>query len=147
MAHVPAQAAAVLAVGQQLLHGEKPALRQHGVDARARVPLAEHKAVAVLHLGVSRVVVQHIGIQHGDDIRHGKNAADVRGAAPVGHVQAMAADLVRQPDAFFSVHPWCSSIFWGLGAPAASGSQIFRRTHSKVFQNRAASVGKDWLWA
>ena len=102
---MPAEAAAVLAVGEQLLHGEEAAFGQRGVDTRARVPLAQDQPVALRHARIVGIIAQHVGIEHGHKVRHGKDAGNVGRTAPAGHFQRVQADLVSQINAS---HHWLS---------------------------------------
>lgn len=147
MADVTAEAAAVLAVGEQLLHRKEAAFRQRRIDARARVALAQEQPVAAGHARIVGVVAQYVGIEHGHQIRHGKDAGDVRGAPAAGHLQRVKADLVGQIQTLLAVHrlPPCRA---GISR-RADGSllRFFFSTHKSVSQNTFASSPKDWLRA
>ena len=142
-----AEAAAVLAMGEQLVHGEEAAFGQRGVNARARVSLAQDQPVTLGHARIVGVVAQHVGIEHGHKVRHGKDAGDVRRAAAAGHLQRMQANLVGQIQAFLAVHrfPPCRA---GISL-RTDGSllRFFFSTHKSVSQNTFASSPKDWLRA
>lgn len=147
VADVTAEAAAVLAVGEQLLHGEEAAFGQRGVDTRARVPLAQDQPVALRHARIVGIIAQHVGIEHGHQVRHGKDAGDVRRAAAAGHLQCVQANLVGQFPALLAVHRFPPCRAGILRRTDGSLLRFFFSTHKSVSQNTFASSPKDWLRA
>ena len=68
-----------MAEALEIFARKEAALGQNAVICGRHMPLGEHEAVALLHLGLLRVDVQFLEVQIGQDIRRRERAARMPG--------------------------------------------------------------------
>ncbi len=119
VADVIHQYRAVLAIGQQVVGVEKAALSQRSVHGHAGVALAEDEAVASRRLGLRRVHVEHLTVEHGNDIADGQRAGDVRSLGAVHHMQRLNAHAAGQCDGVGHGMGVLVHTGWVMGMPLA----------------------------
>ena len=98
------QNAVKLAEVRILVTGEKALCRKHCIVAGCGVTLGEHKAVAILPLGIARIHTHMIKKHAGHQLHAGEGAAGVSAAGICRHIDDIAAHLQTNLGKFCRSH-------------------------------------------
>jgi hypothetical protein len=113
MHHMTRKRGAILIKGFQPFHWEIAALRQNGVQSRARVPFAHDESIAIGPVRLAWIVTKRPSVNGGKQVRRGQRASDVRSVRLARHANAMLPDSlrkVRKIDLVFGTHGCCSAL-------------------------------------
>src|SRR6266404_6408706 len=87
---------AILIKGFQLLQWEIAALRQNGVQSRARVLFAHDEPIAIRPVRPACIVTKRPSVNGGKQVRRGQRASNVRSVRLARHANAMLPDSLRE---------------------------------------------------
>src|SRR5260370_9255154 len=87
---------AILIKGFQPFHWEIAALRQNGVQSRARVPFAHDEPIAIRPVRPACIVTKRPSVNGGKQVRPGQTASNVRSVPLARHANAMLPESLPQ---------------------------------------------------
>src|SRR5258708_12650434 len=106
---------AILIKGFQLLQWEIAALRQNGVQSRARVPFAHDEPIAIRPVRPACIVTKRPSVNGGKQVRRGQRASNLRSVRLARHANAMMPDPLPELPTFnlFFIAPlFCSTLYY-----------------------------------